>query len=140
MMKFKRNCGKSVVMIGCLAFFLAGCGTSPNKKSINKQELLASAGFKKMTADTDEKLEHLKEMPQRKFFKREKEGNLYYVYADEKTCNCLYYGDKEAFEIYQQILLNKKLDREGAASAAMNRADARYDWGMWGTWSGPLRD
>ena len=129
----------SIVMILGLTLILSGCATSPDQKSINKQELLASAGFKKMLADTEEKLDHLKAMPQRKFFKKKKDGNLYYVYADEKTCNCLYYGDKEAFETYQQILLNKKLDREDAATAAMNRADARYDWGMWGTWRGPLR-
>ena len=130
---------KLIVVILALGVFLSGCAASQNKKAMNKDKLLPEAGFQKMLADTEEKLDHLKEMPQRIFFKKEKDGTLYYVYADEKTCNCLYYGDKDAFESYQQILLNMKLDREGAATAAMDRAGARYDWGMWGTWRGPMR-
>ena len=129
---------KLIVMTLSLGVFLTGCATSQKNKAIDKEQLLASAGFQKKLADSQEKLDHLKEMPQLKIFKKEKDGTLYYVYADEKSCKCLYYGDKNAYENYQQILLNMKMEKDAAASAAMHRAGAR-DWGMWGTWRGPRR-
>lgn len=124
---------KMTVMLLALVFFPSGCASTQNNKAINQEQLLASAGFRKKLADTQEKLDHLKDMPQRKLFQQERDGKLYYVYADTKLCKCLYFGNKEAYESYQQILLNMKLKTEDAASAAMYRAGER-DWEMWGTW------
>lgn len=126
----------------CLIFlafgiFITGCASSPKKKAVDIEKHLTSAGFKKMVADSQEKLDHLKTLPQRKFFKKEKDGNLYYVWADQKSCNCLYYGDKNAYEIYQQILLTLKLERDTAGSKEW--AGTTGNWGMWGTWTGPFR-
>ena len=137
-MELKKNRLKSIVMILALGVFLTGCATSPKNKAIDKEKLLVSAGFQKMLGDTQEKLDHLKEMPQRKIFKKEKDGTLYYVWADEKSCKCLYYGEKEAYESYQQILLEMKIEKDAAASAAMYRSGVS-SWGMWGTWRGPRR-
>ena len=108
-------------------------------KTEDREKYLISSGFKKMIADTDEKLDHLKKMPQREVFNKEKDGNLYYVWADQKSCNCLYYGDEKAYETYQQILLTLKLRSDDAASAALKRAGPGGNWGMWGSWRGPFR-
>ena len=126
-------------MILALGVFITGCASSQKTKAVDRELYLTSAGFKKMLADTEEKLGHLKKMPQRDIFNIEKEGTLYYVWADQKSCNCIYYGDENAYESYQQILLILKLDRDDAASAALDRAGLRGGWGMWGTWRGPFR-
>ena len=138
-MKFKTNWLKSTVMIMALGVFITGCASSQKTKAVDRERYLTSAGFKKMLADTQEKLDHLKKMPQREIFNKEKDGTLYYVWADQKSCNCLYYGDEDAYESYQQILLILKLKRDDAASAAMDRAGLRGGWGMWGIWRGPMR-
>ena len=126
-------------MILSLGVLITGCASSQKTKAVDREQYLTSAGFRKILADTQEKLDHLKKMPQRDIFNIEKNGTLYYVWADEKSCNCIYYGDEDAYESYQQILLILKLKRDDAASAAMDRAGLRGGWGMWGTWRGPMR-
>jgi hypothetical protein len=139
MMKFAIKWHKSIVMIMALGVFITGCASSPKEKAIEREKYLISSGFKKMLADTEEKVDHLKKMPQREIFNKEKDGTLYYVWADQKACNCLYYGDEKAYEIYQQILLTLKLRSDDAASAALERAGPGGNWGMWGSWRGPFR-
>ena len=138
-MEFKKKWLNSAVMILALGVLVTGCASSQKTKAVDREKYLISAGFKKILADTEEKLGHLKKMPQREIFNLEKDGTLYYVWADEKSCNCIYYGDEDAYESYQQILLTLKLKSDDAASAAMDRAGIRGNWGMWGTWRGPMR-
>ena len=139
-MKLKTMLSKSTLIFIAVGVFISGCAPSQKKITVDDREkYLISAGFKKLFADTDEKLDHLKKMPQREIFNKEKEGTLYYVWADQKSCNCLYYGDENAFETYQQILLTLKLRTDAAASAALERAGPAGNWGMWGTWRGPFR-
>jgi hypothetical protein len=139
MMKLKIKWLKSTVMILALGILITGCASSPKTKAVDREKYLISSGFKKILADTDEKLDHLKKMPQHEIFNLEKEGTLYYVWADQKSCNCIYYGDEDAYETYQQILLTLKLRKDDAASAALERAGPRGNWGMWGSWRGPFR-
>ncbi len=129
----------SAVMILALGVLVTGCASSQKTKAADREKYLISAGFKTILADTEEKLGHLKKMPQREIFNLEKDSTLYYVWADEKSCNCIYYGDEDAYETYQQILLTLKLRKDDAASAALERAGPGGNWGMWGSWRGPFR-
>ena len=138
-MEFKKKWLNSAVMILALGVLVTGCASSQKTKAVDREKYLISAGFKKILADTEEKLGHLKKMPQREIFNLEKDGTLYYVWADEKSCNCIYYGDENAYEVYQQILLTLKLRSDDAASAALERAGPGGNWGMWGVWRGPFR-
>ena len=138
-MELKLKWLKSTVIILALGVLITGCASSQKTKAVDREQYLTSAGFRKILADTQEKLDHLQKMPQRDIFNIEKDGTLYYVWADEKSCNCIYYGDEDAYESYQQILLILKLKRDDAASAALDRAGFRGGWGMWGTWRGPMR-
>jgi len=138
-MEFKKKWLNSAVMILALGVLVTGCASSQKTKAVDREKYLISAGFKKILADTEEKLGHLKKMPRREIFNLEKDGTLYYVWADEKSCNCIYYGDENAYETYQQILLTLKLRSDDAASAALERAGPGGNWGMWGVWRGPFR-
>lgn len=138
-MELKTRWLKSILIILALGVLITGCASSQKTKAVDRELYLTSAGFKKILADTEEKLGHLRKMPQRDIFNIEKDGTLYYVWADEKSCNCIYYGDEDAYESYQQILLTLKLKRDGAASTALHRAGPGGNWGMWGSWRGPFR-
>jgi hypothetical protein len=125
---------KSILMIMSFVF-LAGCATGKDK-AIDTDNLLVSAGFKMMSADTTGKFDHLKTLPQRQMFRQERKGKVYFVYADASSCKCLYYGDKKAYDNYQQELLDKKLDVGEEETNMLYRED-HPNWGMWGSFSGP---
>ena len=133
-MKQRHRWFKSILMMMSLVF-LSGCATSKDQ-AIDTEQLLSSAGFKRMSADTSDKLNHLKTLPQRQMFRQERDGKVYFVYADATSCRCLYYGDKRAYSNYQQILLDRKLELGEEEDNMLYRED-HPNWGMWGTFSGP---
>ena len=83
-------------------------------------------------ADTPEKMANLKSFSQRTLTPQERNGKLYYVYAD-KSCGCLYVGTEEAYQRYQRLAEQMQVARENREAAQMNR-DASMDWDMWGPW------
>ena len=125
----------NIIVLIMVLGFLFGCATS-KEKAFDMESVLASAGFKMMPADTEAKLDHLKTLPQRKLFRQERDGKVYFVYADATSCKCLYYGDKTAYNNYQQILLDRKLELGEEGDNLLYRED-HPNWGMWGTWAGP---
>jgi hypothetical protein len=133
-MKQRHSWFKSILMIMGLVF-VSGCATSKDQP-IDTERLLVSAGFKRMPADTTGKFDHLKTLPQRKMFRQERDGKVYFVYADATSCRCLYYGDKTAYSNYRQILLDRKLELGEEEDNMLYRED-HPNWGMWGTWAGP---
>jgi hypothetical protein len=125
---------KSILMIASFVF-LSGCATGKGK-AIDTEHLLVSAGFKMMSADTTDKFDHLKTLPQRTMFRQKRKGKIYFVYADADSCKCLYYGDEAAYDNYQQELLDKKLEVGEEETDMLYRED-HPNWGMWGSWAGP---
>ena len=133
------------VSSGALKFFflililvaaLAGCATTdPNKQAIATERLLASAGFQIRPADTPEKLDHLKTLPQRKLFTRkDKEGKVHWVYGDAAYCECLYVGTEQTYQFYRKLArLNTVAEEQSFATGAM-AAPADEAWDMWGMW------
>ena len=82
---------------------LAGCAALQKNNATDVEGLLTQAGFKKMEADTPEKLAHLQTLPQRKFSRHTQNGKIYYVYADDTYCKCLFYGDETAMQHYRDL-------------------------------------
>jgi hypothetical protein len=56
-----------------------------------------------------------------------------YVYADPETCKCLYVGDEQRYQKFQELSLQKKIADE-QMSAAQTNWDASMNWGLWGPW------
>ena len=117
---------KSIAAIMVLGIALAGCAAIEKSEATDTEQLLAAAGFKMKLADTPEKIAHLKTLTQLKVVPHDRNGKMYYVYADAADCQCLYAGNQEAYQRYENLAVKQNI-------AQMNEA-ASMDWGMWGPW------
>lgn len=103
------------------AFYLLGCATtSPKEKAFDAEKLLVSAGFTYKVADTAEKLEKLKSLPQRKLLRHSRQDKVTYLYADVVACKCVYIGDEAAFQRLRHLADEEKLT-------------AKQEKGIWST-------
>lgn len=109
---------------------LAGCTTLAEKAQKTEQTLAAS-GFQIKLGTTPEQLAHIQSQTQMQLIPHEKDGNIYYVYADAQNCRCLYWGNEQAYQRYQQFALEKEIADEQRQAASMNQS-ASMNWGMWG--------
>lgn len=119
-----------------LVLALAGCAvvkTVQKNEAADKEQLLAAAGFKVKLADTPQKMTHLQTLPQRKMFTKERQGKVYYLYADPLNCKCLYVGDQAAYQRFQQMQEERQIAAQERMAAEMNY-EANFDWGMYGPW------
>jgi hypothetical protein len=117
---------KSMAIISVLSIALAGCAAMKKSEATDTEHLLSAAGFKIKLADTPERLAHLKTLVQLKVVPHERNGKMYYIYADAAYCQCLYAGNQEAYQRYENLAVKQNI-------AQMNEA-ASMDWGMWGPW------
>jgi hypothetical protein len=92
------------------------------------EQLLAAAGFDQRLADTPEKLANLQTLtPARKFVPQERDGRLYYVYADPDLCKCLYVGTAAQYELAREKqLVNNQL------IAVQDHLSVPILWELWG--------
>jgi len=125
-MKGRRTWLKSIAIITVLGIVLAGCAAMQKSETTDTEQMLAAAGFNMRPADTPEKLAHLKTLTQRKLISHERDGKVYFVYADADNCKCLYAGNQENYQSYEKLSMKQNI-------AEMNEA-APMDWGMWGPW------
>ena len=125
-MKERKAWLKSIAVITALGIALAGCAAIQKSDSTNTEQMLAAAGFKMKLADTPAKLAHLNTLTQRKLISHERDGKVYFVYADADNCKCLYAGNQENYQSYEKLSMKQNI-------AEMNEA-APMDWGMWGPW------
>jgi hypothetical protein len=95
------------------------------------EQLLAAAGFQKKVADTPEKLAHLETLsPARTLVSHERDGHLYYVYADPATCKCLYVGTAAQY----QLALEKRLESDQLVAIQEHLSDDAVIWSLWAPW------
>jgi hypothetical protein len=125
-MKDRMTWLKSMAIIAVLGIALVGCAAMKKSEATDTEQLLSAAGFKMKLADTPEKLAHLKTLTQLKVVPHDRNGKMYYVYADAADCQCLYAGNQEAYQRYEKLAVKQNI-------AQMNEA-ASMDWGMWGPW------
>jgi len=127
-------CGAAVIGLGA-------CQT--HAPSINKEDLLSSAGFKMRLADTPAKMASLERLPPLKFVHKDLNGHVLTLYADPAGCKCLFVGDQTAWQKYQEAVLQTKVILSTEEQAEMSNqvelmnADATWGWDPWGpvaTW------
>lgn len=95
------------------------------------EQTLAAAGFRIKLGDTPDQMAHIQTLTQHQLVPHEKDGTVYYVYADATTCQCLYWGNEESYQRYQQLALQQQIADEQQSAAMMNQ-NAAMNWGMWG--------
>jgi 16S rRNA G966 N2-methylase RsmD len=98
------------IAIGLLA---AACATTAQ----NTESLLGQAGFRRVAADTSQKMTHLKTLPERALVARTHQGQRYYVYADPSYCKCMYVGNAEQYQAYQRLTRQQRAAEEAALAA-----------------------
>ena len=102
-------------------FYLLGCATtSPKEKAFDAENQLVSAGFTYKVANTAEKLEKLKSLPQRKLLRHSRQDKVTYLYADVVACKCLYMGGEAAYQRLRRLAYSEKLT-------------AKQEKGIWST-------
>ena len=120
------------VLIGLIITFGA-CAAMKNQEAMGVERTLAAAGFQMKFADTPEKMDHLRTMEQRTVFPTQKDGKLYYMYADATSCKCLYVGTEKAYQRYQKLAIEQQIAQNQRNAAEMYQMSA-MNWGMWGPW------
>ncbi|MFM8443003.1 MAG: hypothetical protein ACKN9W_06620 [Methylococcus sp.] len=113
------------------AALLSACAAMEASKAVDTEQLLAAAGFQVKLGDAPDKLAHIQSLTQHKLVPHEKDGTNYYVYADATTCKCLYWGNEQSYQRYQQLAVQKEIADEQRMAAQMNE-NAAMNWGMWG--------
>ncbi len=118
-----------VVFVAGLSF--VGCASMEANEAIKTESLLAAANFQIKLADTPEQRAQLQTLTQHKLVPHEKDGGVYYVYADATTCKCVYWGNEASYQRYQQFAVQQQIADEQRMAAQMNE-NAAMNWGMWG--------
>jgi len=106
-----------------LAGMLSSCAMMSAQETKDKEQLLSAAGFKMTLANTPAKMAHLKTLTQNKIVPHQKDGAVYYIYADATNCQCFYWGKAEAYQKFQQLQVQQNLAAEDRMSAEMNEEE-----------------
>lgn len=121
-----------------LCFAVAACNNPNSSQNVmNKEDMLAAAGFKFVPANTPARQAAFQKLPPHQFVRQMKDGKVIYVYADPTICSCIYVGGQKAYGTYQARRLDKKIADEKANAAAENAMAASdmymdsWDWAMW---------
>jgi hypothetical protein len=128
----KRQSSIFFLIVGSM-IVLTGCQTIRDSNARSKEEALAAAGFQMKQALTPEQLANVQSMPQRKLVPHTKDGQILYVFADAKSCQCVYVGTEKNYQEYQKMVYQKELADEQETTAEMNN-EAMFNWGAWGPW------
>ena len=123
----------AILPLVVLGLSLTGCAAIRAHQSAETEQVLAAAGFQMKLADTPAKLAHLQTLTPRKVVRYTRDGQVHYVYADPETCTCLYVGDEQRYQKYQELSLRERIADE-QMSAAQANLDAAMHWGTWDPW------
>ena len=99
------------------------------------EQLLFASGFKQIFPTTPAQQARLKNMSQKQIFMISKGPKVYYVYADASGCGCLYAGNQQKYQNFQNLLTQLQIAAEEYQAAQM----AAWDWNAWGPGWGPGR-
>jgi hypothetical protein len=134
------NLAKSpFVLVVAVAIAIAGCATSSQTSTQNKESMLVASGFKTITPKTAAQKQKLQNLPPGKVTMVQKKGKTYYIFPDPAQ-NQAYVGGPKEYQEYQQLRAEKKLANENLETAEMYQ-DAEMNWGGWGGWGagwGPM--
>lgn len=120
------------------ALGLVGCKSVAESNTHHITKELEHAGFKKLEADTPERLAHLKTLPQLVVTSRKRDGNLFYFYADSIYSKTLYVGREANYQKYEGLDIHQntaELHHQEAVNEVVDlNMIASGSWGVWGPW------
>lgn len=111
---------------------LAATACSDGSKAVmNKEDMLAAAGFKFVPANTPARQQAFQRLPPHRFVREVKGDKAIYVYADPTICVCIYVGGQKAYGTYRANALNLRIADEQVAVANDMYYMNGWDWGVW---------
>ena len=127
------------VLVVAVAIAIAGCATSSQTSTQNKESMLVASGFKVITPKTAAQQQKLQQLPPGHVAVVNRNGRTYYIFPDAAH-NQAYVGGPQEYQAYQQQVAANHLANEQLETAAMYQ-DAAMQWGAWGGWGmgwGPM--
>lgn len=125
--------GAAVVALAAgLVPALTGCGAMRRSEAEDAERLLASAGFKRLPADTTERANALQAMRPLRLQRVSRDGRTVYVYPDPYNCNCLWVGSAKAMQEYQRLRLNERQIAEDQEAIEADENVAMMHLEPWG--------
>src|SRR5579875_569141 len=104
---------------------------SPQQKAQDIDSMLAAAGFRMIPADTPKKQNLLQSLtPLKLKYYVSKSGQARYYLADPYDCMCVYRGDEKAYQAYQAMRFEQRIDNEERQAAELNQ-DAAMQMNMY---------
>jgi len=120
-----------IVALGAVVVTVSACQTA-QQSAQNKEDLLAAAGFTLQPANTPQRVAAMRKLPPHKFVQQTSGTNVVYVYADPSICQCVSFGNQEAWSNYRAMVFQKRLADERQMTALLNQNT--FDFGPWGPW------
>jgi hypothetical protein len=118
-------------LMGAIALLALALGCANTQQT---ESLLSAAGFRTIIATTAKQQQHLKTLPPDKVTVAQRNGKIYYVYADPAH-NQIYVGNQSQYQSYQQLRLANNLVQDQLATAEQNNETAwGVDWAVWDSW------
>lgn len=112
---------------------IGGRATIQRHQAVETEQALAAAGFLLKLGDSPEKLANLRSLPPRRLVPQERDGRVYYTYADPDACRCLYVGTEAQYQAYQRYAIAKQIADEELMGAQAD-LNASLSWGLWAPW------
>ena len=93
-----------MIAAAAVALALAGCAGAPQKPdALNRQELLAFAGFSLKVAVSQEDIDQIAGIPQRELLRVASSSKPLYIWVDATGCRCYYVGDETAYRRLEEL-------------------------------------
>ena len=120
-------------VFGVIVLFglISSCAMMEAQQAKDTEQLLTEAGFKMKLADTPAKMAHLKTLSQHKIVAHQKDGTVYYIYADATDCQCFYWGQDQSYRNFLQLQEQRNIANEERMTAEMNQGEY-IDWDTMG--------
>lgn len=110
--------------------------SNPVEHVAKMEQTLAGVGFKPLYAKTPKTYAAIKSLPQHSLVFHEYQNQYRYVYADTELCGCVYIGDRNAYQRYQEMLKQENISDLQSDAAVLNQP-LSSDWTGWGPWYDP---
>jgi len=115
--KNKRNKTTSTVFVMLLLALIFGCAGTQKTSPLQMEELLVRAGFELRTADTPNKLNFIRSLPQNQVVAKKENEKLHYLYVvDTSSCKCMYVGDGEDYQRLHQMIKEHRMEEKLATT------------------------
>ena len=117
----------TLVFVLVVSATLAGCAESQQHRAKRLEPMLSAAGFLVMLPNTPARADELNSMTSAKMRCFSQGGKMHYWFADPVVCHCLFVGNEKAYQRYQQIKLQERMQQQAAETAMLNEDAAEQE-------------